>query len=212
MDSSGTLFDTKDQASPGFYGPSQTALLLMDFHALFIAREDLPAGKIALRNAVELRAWAKQQGISVIHCLVDIDGKPFATCKNAAMFAQIIATMKAGGGEEAPELLKHAGEDVTFTRQPGHVSVLKSPGLPAYLRQNGIKSLILTGLSTSGCVSRTSLAAADAEYVVTTISDGCADPDQDAHDMAIAKLLNNRGYTATATEFREGFEKAQRGR
>jgi nicotinamidase-related amidase len=64
-----------------------------------------------------------------------------------------------------PQELMEGGDDmdVTFKRRPGYVSALKSPGLEDFLREKGIQSLFLAGLSTSGCVLRTALAAGDAD-------------------------------------------------
>lgn len=116
--------------------------------------------------------------------------------------------MKGDGGKEPAELTGGDSDgDVTFTRKIGHVSALKSPGLLEFLEEKGIKSLVLTGLSTSGCVMRTALTGTDAEFVVTVIADGCADPDAVVHDVILEKVLGNRSYVVTASEFREGFEK-----
>ena len=149
----------------------------------------------------------------MIHALVDVNATPYPTCKDAHKFASIAAAMKSsGGGAEPAELLEEVGDDVTFTRRPGYVSALKSPGLDDFLQKRGIKSLVLTGLSTSGCVLRTAIMASDAEYVVSVISNGCADQVEGVHDMMVGKILNNRGYVFTAEDFQEGFAKATGGK
>ena len=205
-------FNAADISTPGHYGPSQTALLLLDFHSMFIQRAGGQQIAAALEVAAKMRTWAKSQGIQVIHALVDTNGKPFATCKDAGRFAAYLEAMKSGGGEECAELLEGGdGDDVTFTRTPGHLSALKSPGLDELLRKKGITSLVLAGLSTSGCVMRTAITASDAEYVVSIISDGCADPVEGMHDLLMGKLLNNRGYVLTAAEFQEGYAKVSGG-
>lgn len=201
----GAMFNAVDKSAPGHYDSSQTALLLLDFHTMFVGK--VAKGPEALEIAAKMRFWAKSQGIQVIHCLVDLNDTPFATCKDADRLKSIMTAMKSNFGEEHAELVKDGGDDVTFTRKPGYVSALKSPGLDEFLVKKDIKSLILAGLSTSGCVLRTSITASDAEYVVSIISDGCADPDNDVHDIVVGKLLNNRGYVSTAAEFQEGFSK-----
>jgi nicotinamidase-related amidase len=65
---------------------------------------------------------------------------------------------------------------VTFTRRIGHVSALKSPSVLGFREEKGIGSSLLTGLSTGGCVMRTALAGCDADFVITVVEDGCADP------------------------------------
>ncbi|KAI1775813.1 Isochorismatase hydrolase [Hypoxylon cercidicola] len=205
-------FNTADKTAPGHYGPSQTALLLLDFHSMFVYKYGGSSARAALKVAATMRTWAKSMGIQVIHCLMDTDAVPFPTCKDIDLYTSIVASMKFNDGEEPPEILEGTGDDVTFTRRPGYVSALKSPGLDDFLRQKGIKSLVCTGLSTSGCVMRTTAAAADAEFVTTVISDACADTDESVHDWMLAKVLTNRGYVVTAAEFQDGFSKANSGK
>lgn len=201
------MFNLKDQSTPGHYGPSQTALFLLDFHSMFIHRADGTNAPISLKVAAGMRNWANSLGIQVIHCLIDLNQTPYPTCKNAGNFSSAITAMRTSGGEEPRELVDGVGNDVTFTRRPGFISALSSPGLDDFLKEKDIKSLLLAGLSTSGCVLRTAVMAGEAEYVVTVISDGCADREESIHDFVVGKLLN-RGYVATASEFREGFERA----
>lgn len=200
------MSNVADKSLPSHWGPSQTALLLLDFHSMFVSR--LPdSGAAAVKTAVEMKTWAKSKGIKVVHALIDINASPFETCKGSERFAAIVEAMGKDGGAECPELLEDADDEVTFLRRPGYVSALKSPGLQDYLKKNGIKSLLLAGFSTSGCVTRTALPACDEEYVVTTISDACADSDEELHRIMLEKVLNNRGYVSTAIDIQKGYEK-----
>ncbi|KAL6400004.1 hypothetical protein AUP68_17417 [Ilyonectria robusta] len=199
-----------DPTTPSYYGPAKTALLLLDFHSMFVNMAGGPKAPAALEIAAQMRAWAKSQGIVVIHALINVDAATFPTCKGAERLSSIMGSMKSGGVEEPPRLLQDFSQDEpTFTRTPGHVSALKSPGLQEFLQEKGIKSLILTGLSTSGCVLRTAVTATDAEFVVSVISDACADRDQDVHDMVVEKLIPSRGYVRTASVFQEEYAKAR---
>jgi nicotinamidase-related amidase len=211
MASLNATFNPTDKTTPGHYGPSQTAFLLLDFHSMFVENAGGAAAPAAVAVAANMRTWAKAQGIPVIHALIDIDQSPFPTCKDAARFASIVEAMKLNGSDREPWELLEGGGDITFIRKPGYVSALKSPGLNEFLQEKGSKSLVLAGLSTSGCVCRTAITACDEEYVVTVISDGCADPAEGVHEMMVGNLLNNRGYVTTAAEFQEGFVKAAGG-
>lgn len=198
-------FSAKDATKPGHYSASETAFLLLDFHSMFIQAGG-EAGTAALKTAIEMRAWAKSQKIQVIHCLIDVKDTPFPTTKDFEKFASIMVAMRSSAGDEAAEL--HDGDtsdEVTFTRRPGHISALYSHGLSEFLKEKGIKSLVLAGLSTSGCMLRTAVAASDAEFVVTALADGCADSDPALHDVIVGKILPNRAYVVTAEEFREGY-------
>ncbi|KAF7563912.1 hypothetical protein G7046_g193 [Stylonectria norvegica] len=206
------IFDAADPTTPGHYAPSQTALLLLDFHTMFIQKLGVAGAQAAVDIAAQMREWAKVQGIHVIHALIDVGPgvTPVPNTKGAKQSGSVLASLTAGGAEEPAELLRGSTEDeARFTRRPGYISALQSPGLHDHLQSQGIKSLIITGLSTSGCVLRTSLAATDAEYVVTVISDGCGDAKQDVHDILLEKVLPGRGYVTTAAEFQKGYESSR---
>jgi nicotinamidase-related amidase len=199
------VFNPADDTIPGAYQPCQTALLLLDFHSSFVEKAGGPNAPIALATAAKFRVWAKSHGIVVAHALIDIDQAPYPTCKGVARVSSLLNTMRTS--HEEPEDLRQDYDDgdFTFARAPGCVSALKSPGLSGFLQSKGIKSLILAGLSTSGCVLRTAIPATDEEYVVTIISDACADPDQGIHDILTQKLMLSRAYVTTAAEFQEGY-------
>ena len=199
-----TIFGESDVTTPDHYGPSNTALLLLDWFSLFIEKLAGESAGDALKAAVELRKWARSTGITVVHGLIDANLGLTTTAKNQSRLKGLLETMRSA--QEPADLLDGRDEaEKTFTRKPGHISALKSPGLLEYLQERNIKSLIITGLSTSGCVTRTALAATDAEFVVTVISDACADSDQELHDVLIKKIFPSRGFVATAQQFREAF-------
>ncbi|KAL7946816.1 Isochorismatase-like protein [Trichoderma barbatum] len=214
MADSDSMFNLADQTTPGAYEPSQTALLLLDFHTRFVDKAGGPRAPAALQVASQMRIWAKSQGIQVIQCLLDTNATPFPTFKGVQRYAGVIEVMRAaGGGAEVPAvLLEGASDDITFTRRPGHGSAFYSPGLDDFLKLKGIRSLILTGLPTSGSVARTAFAACDAEYVVTVISDGCVDPQESVHDMMMESVLGARGWVTTSATFQEGFLNVQKKR
>lgn len=198
-----STFDPSDLTTPGHYAASQTALLLLDFHQAFIEKAAGPDATVALHNAARLSLWARSKGIQVVHCLIDGQATPFPTCKG---FVRLTAMARAMATDEPHELVEGGDDgDVTFKRRPGYISALKSPGLEDFLREKGIQSLFLAGLSTSGCVLRTALAAGDAEFVVTVVADGCADARKEVHDVAL-EIMGNRGYVATAEDIKLGFE------
>jgi nicotinamidase-related amidase len=201
------IFNASDVSAPGHYPPSQTALLLLDFHTMFV-QGDNAIGSAPAQVAADLRTWAHSHNITVIHALVDVHGTPYTTIKGLPRLSPLLTALRAegGGGQELTLLRENLAEgEATFSRTPGFVSALKSPGIEEFLREKGIKSLILAGLSTSGCVLRTAIPATDAEYVVTVISDGCADRDEEVHKLVLEKILPTRAYVLTAAEFTKGY-------
>jgi nicotinamidase-related amidase len=198
-----------DKSSHGAYKPSETALLLLDWYSLFVEKVAGPTAIPALDVAVQLRKWAKVQGITVIHCLINSNGTPFPACKGVERFQGLLEIMKATADPEPAEL-RPDDKEPTFYRVPGHISALKSPGLLDFLKEKGIKSVVITGLSTSGCVLRTAVTATDAEFATTVISDGCADSDAELHKVIMEKIIPSRGHVKSFAEFKEGFEESGR--
>jgi len=197
-----------EPSTPAAYEPSQTALLLLDFHVGIIQRFPDSTALSAVHMTAQLRHWARAFGIIVIHALVNPTQSPAPTTKGAEKLSSIVADMVASGGVAEPaELVERRDDwDLTFTRAPGVVSALQSPGLMDCLRARGIKSLVLCGLSTSGAVLRTAMPATDAGFVVTVVEDGCADPQQDVHEMVMGKLLPSRAWVVTHDQWRKGYE------
>lgn len=87
--------------------------------------------------------------------------------------------------------------------------MLKSHGLMALLNTRGIKSLVLCGVSTSGCVLSTARAAGDDEFIVTVIEDACMDPVPGLHDTLIQKVLPSQVHLTTAAEFQVQWDKVK---
>lgn len=201
-----TTFDKTRVEAPGHYGPQQTALLLLDYKPIVIDKIGASA-RSAVKVATNMREWAKAHGIEVIHGLVDFSGTPpLPTNKEAARLTDLTARVKTSGGGDEPTELTQGTADATFHRRPGHISAVHSADIKRHLQGNGIQSLIIMGLSTGGCVLRTSFEAAEDGFVVTIVSDGCADANRDVHDFMFEKVLQRTAFTMTAAEFMKGYE------
>ncbi len=64
-----------------------------------------------------------------------------------------------------------------------------APKLDMILRANGIETLILSGIATSGVVLSTVRHAADADYKVVVVEDCCADRDAEVHRVLTEKVF-----------------------
>ena len=69
--------------------------------------------------------------------------------------------------------------DVVVTRR--RVSAFTGSDLEIILRAKNIDHLVLTGISTSGVVLSTVREAVDKDYLLTVVSDLCADRDEEVH-------------------------------
>jgi nicotinamidase-related amidase len=61
------------------------------------------------------------------------------------------------------------------------------------LRAQRVDHLVLTGVSTSGVVLSTLRQAADLDFRVTVLSDGCADGDDEVHRVLTQKIFPRQG-------------------
>ena len=70
-------------------------------------------------------------------------------------------------------------------------SVFLSTNLNVLLRQLGVRSVITTGVVTSGCVESTVRDACDLDYEVLLVEDACADRTDQLHEDAVRRMHNN---------------------
>ena len=87
---------------------------------------------------------------------------------------------------------------VTKTR----VGAFSGTDLDLLLRAQGIDTLILFGIATSGVVLSTALQAADLDYRVVILKDCCADLDPDTHSFLVEKILPRQATVIDSSEFR----------
>jgi nicotinamidase-related amidase len=197
------IFDASNPASPLAYPASQTALLLMDFQGMTVARGGDTARE-ALAKAKVMRDWALSRDIMVLHSVVDVQGRPPATCKGFERINKLLEAAAAdpSASEEPEEIaFSQRNHEYIALKHPGHNSALKSKGAMEILREHGIQSLLLCGLSTSGCVLRTTMPAADDGFVVSVIEDACMDPVPGLHDTLMKNVIPARAHVATAENF-----------
>lgn len=72
--------------------------------------------------------------------------------------------------------------------------------LDTVLRMHGVKTVVVCGVATSGCVESTARDALFADYYVVTAGDGCADYDPDRHRASLRKLDLSFGYVVPAVD------------
>lgn len=176
---------------PTGYPPHKTALLLMDYHNFIVGMIQSPEIKQQVLSKVEkLAAVARKNSVPILHCLVDGTQDPLSTSKATDRWkSQLKPTITS-----QPELLSEPSEllsdgDFTFTRRIGVVSAMKSDGMLDFLKEKGVESLVLCGISTSGVVISTARDATDLGFVVTVVKEGCWDPVDASHQAIMDHVL-----------------------
>jgi nicotinamidase-related amidase len=78
-----------------------------------------------------------------------------------------------------------------------------SPGIHAGEDVHNIETLILMGHATSGVILSTVRLAADLDYQLIVVEDGCADRDPEVHTLLMEKVFPRQGTVVSAQEMVE---------
>lgn len=175
------------------------ALLVMDMQRNIVSR----LGDDALLSRVASAAdAARAAGIPVIYVAVRFrQGYPEVSERNK-MFGGI---RQRGGGDDAsateihPAVAPQPGDLVVEKRR---VSAFAGSDLDVLLRAKGIDTLILCGIATSGVVLSTLRYAADLDFRLRVLSDGCADGDPEVHRVLLEKVFPRQADVLSIDEWR----------
>jgi nicotinamidase-related amidase len=181
-----------------------SALLVMDIQAGTVGRvED---SKTLLTNIGQAIAAARKAQIPVIYVVVGFrkgipeissvtTNKSFAALKGAG-FPGIEEPIQVD-----PAVAPQEGEMVVTKRR---ISAFAGSDLEVILRGLKIEHLILMGISTSGVVLSTTREAADKDYVLSILSDGCADLDPEVHSVLMNKVFPRQAEVLTVMQWIDG--------
>ncbi len=178
---------------------SQQALLVMDVQRAVVDRYPGPGYLPRLRGAID---GARAAGVPVIYVVVGFrPGAPEVSARNK-MFGGL-AGRAGGGGDEGtgihPDVAPEPGDAVVVKRR---VSAFAGSDLDMLLRAQGIGHLVLTGIATSGVVLSTLRQAADLDYGLTVLADGCLDADPEVHRILTEKVFPQQADVTTVAGWR----------
>ena len=159
----------------------KTAILIMDFQQRMI-NNNASEPEDVIKKAAQVLERARGAGIPIIYVI------------------------HRGGAlvEYAPDVELHEGilpkegEPVLTKVRPGPFSTTK---LDVTLRELGRDTIVIMGVSTSGCVLSCTRWAVDVNYKFIVVSDGCSDPDPEVHRVLTEKIYPRFGTVVTAQEF-----------
>ena len=104
-----------------------------------------------------------------------------------------------GASAEVHEAIAPQPGKILVTRP--RVSAFSGGDVDVVLRARAIDSLVLTGIATSGAVLSTLRQAADLDFALTVLSDGCADPNDEVHRAVIEKVFPSQAQLMTVREW-----------
>jgi len=174
------------------------ALVLVDFaHAYYDPDCVLYAGvDDALASALRIRAVARELGIPVILTEVVYQpggingGRFFEKAKPLAAFVKGAATAAFAKGLEPYE------DEIVISKQ--YPSAFFGTSLASTLTAMGIDNVVLTGLTTSGCVRASCVDAMSHGFITTVVADACGDRHAAPHEANLFDM--NAKYADVVSE------------
>ncbi|UQX89764.1 cysteine hydrolase [Jatrophihabitans telluris] len=175
------------------------ALLIIDIQNDYFAGGAYPlaAPESAAEVAAQLLTTFRSTGEAVVH-VQHVWDEPEASFMRPG----------TAGVDIHPSVRPHGDEPVVTKAYP---NAFRQTDLDAQLRSSDVDELVVVGMMTSMCVDATVRAAADLDYRVTVISDGCANPAlefagrtveaEDVHAAFLAALGDSYATVCTLSEF-----------
>ena len=174
------------------------ALVVVDFCQAYLDEQSpLYAGvEDARESCIRILAAARSAQIPVLHTRVKFqpggaDGGVFFR-KVAALECFVRGNPLGRYGEG----LEPAADEVVVVKQ--YASGFFGTSLASTLTSLGVDTLIITGVSTSGCVRATALDACQHGFVPIVVQDACGDRDQRIHEANLFDL--NAKYADVVSE------------
>ena len=188
---------------------TSTALLIMDVQQGIVERfgnDDVGY----LERLAGAATAARGAGIPVIYVVVSFrPGYPEVSDRNKS-FSAVAGTGRFTDGDPTrevhPAVAPQPG-DVLVTKR--RVSAFTGSDLDVVLRARGTDHLVLTGIATSGVVLSTLRQAADLDYRLTVLADGCLDADPGVHQVLLGKVFPRQADVTSIADWTAGLQSAR---
>lgn len=160
------------------------------------------ARRVALPNIVRLLPAARAAGVRVVHCLVQRRPDGLGSNHNAKIFAmghgQVDITPGAPGAAVLPELGPEPG-DLVLSRWHG-VGPMGGTDLDAILRNLGVSTIVVVGVSLNIAIPNVVMDAVNAAYRVIVPRDAVAGIPAEYGEAIIANTLSLLATITTTDE------------
>lgn len=178
---------------------NHAALLLMDLQRGIVKNISDPDFLARIKRAA---AAARQAELPIIWVKVCFrSGYPEVSDRNQS-FSTIRDTGRLIENDEQSEIHPDLGprpDDVIVTKR--RVGAFSGSDLDVVLRSAGADTLVLAGVATSGVVLSTLRLAADLDYRLTVLKDGCADSDPEVHRVLTEKVFPRQAIVRTVDDW-----------
>lgn len=176
-----------------------SALLVMDVQQNIVSRFVADTGY--LPRLGEAIGAARAAGVPVIYVVVGFrPGFPEVSDRNKA-FGALRQSSRLVDPEDTrvhPDIAPRADEIVVTKKR---VSAFAGSDLDVVLRAGRVENLVLTGIATSGVVLSTLRQAADLDFGLTVLADGCLDADPEVHRVLTEKVFPRQAEVVDVAEW-----------
>jgi maleamate amidohydrolase len=164
------------------------ALIVIDMVEAYLQPgSPLYAGiEAAVASAARLAATAREAGVPVI--FTNVEYAP-GGADGGVFFRKVpaLAVFQKGSPLGAfPAVLSPEGSDIVITKR--YASAFFATPLAAMLTSMGVDTLMITGVSTSGCVRATALDACQNGFLPFVVRDACGDRHPGPHEANLFDL------------------------
>jgi nicotinamidase-related amidase len=187
--------------APSPIDPRHTALLVMDYQPGILSR--LPDAETLLERTADAIDIVRRSGGQVGYVRVAFEDADYAAIPATNKMAANVAAAGEAFHSDSPT----SAVDEQVAPQTGDIVVRKirvgafsTTDLDEQLRERGIDTLILAGLSTSGVVLSTVRDGADRDYRLLVLADACADPQPNVHEFLLEYVFPRQGDVITIAE------------
>ena len=195
-------------ALPGMIAPERTALIVVDIQQDFAGPEgllgrigvDLSEAEAVIDRIEALTPVARKAGVTLAYMRVvtseedDSDALKAFHARRGQPGGQVICRTEDGGADY-----------YRVQPQPGDIEIQKllydsfhGTDLEQQLRDRGIDTLVITGLSSDCCVDQTARAAFHRNFHVFLVSDACAAYEPGLHEASLNILAKNCALLTTS--------------
>jgi nicotinamidase-related amidase len=177
----------------------QTALLMADFHLEGMGDNPIVQERGTVQTARTVLEAARQAGVLVVYIVVNFRPDYPEISDHNLIFSERKRSGRVPPTDPVrliiPEVEPLPHEPVVVKHR---VNAFFGTDLELILRAHAIDTLVLLGHATSGVILSTVRYAADADYRLVVVEDGCADRDAEVHALLMQRIFPRQATVISA--------------
>lgn len=188
--------------------PRTTALLVLDYQQGILA--SLPDPEALVSRVAGAVAEMRAHGAAVAYVRVGFTEADWAAIPRANETFSFLGRQRLLHHEDPATRIHHrlAPEPGDIVVRKTRVGALSTTDLDRRLRERGIGTLVVAGVTTSGVVLSTVTDAADRDYRLHVLSDGVADPDPRTHETLLTGVFPRLAHVVDTAGLRSLLRRA----